>query len=174
MSIDVVVAEIKAGGVQGIFGLDQMDWGGQAGAFYECWKLNPCCGEPDINGAVMCCVAWSCCGPCSTCKLFANSTGEPCAIVPHCLIGWCCFPCTVCMTRYNIRKRMNIPGNLMGDCMCCLCCGPCSMCQVLRSVPTTEWNFISPLVVPELQSPNPQPFLNTTVRAETSPLTGQM
>lgn len=31
-------AEVKLGGVKGIFGLDQCDWGGDHGAIYEIWK----------------------------------------------------------------------------------------------------------------------------------------
>ncbi|CAD2222897.1 hypothetical protein ADEAN_001045200 [Angomonas deanei] len=34
------------GGVKSWLGIDQIDWGGEAGKFYECWKLNPCCGTP--------------------------------------------------------------------------------------------------------------------------------
>lgn len=171
MSLDVLVAEIKAGGVTGLFGLDQMDWGGQSGAFYECWKVSPCCGEPDANAAVFCCLSWCCCGPCSACKLFANSTGDGCAIIPHCLIG-CCMPLAMTMTRYNIRKRMNVPGNICGDCVCSCCCAHCSLCQILRSTQTQEWNFIQPFVAPQLTSPNPKPLLATegALSSESAPL----
>lgn len=148
------VSEIKAGGVKGIFGLDQIDWGGEAGKFYECWKLRPCCGAPDVVGAVMCCACWYCCGPCSSCKLYASSLGEPCAIVPHCLMV-CLVPCTPCIIRYNLRKRAGATGNFIGDCMCVLCCGPCACCQELRSVSAAEWNMFAPFVTPEVVGPNP-------------------
>lgn len=172
MSFDVAVAEIKAGGVNGIFGLDQMDWGGESGAFYECWKVSPCCGAPDANAAIFCCLSWCLCGHCSACKLFANSTGDSCYIIPHCLVGAFCMPCMMAMTRYNIRKRLNVSGTLAGDFACACCCAPCNVCQLLRSTRTEEWNFIQPFAAPQLSSPNPKPFLANDASAgqESAPL----
>ena len=148
------VAEIKAGGVQGIFGIDQINWGGQAGAFYEVWKVAPCCGSPDLKGCLMCIGCWWCCGPCSACKLYASSLGQPCAIVQHCLMV-SCVPCTGCILRYNLRKKAGAKGNIIGDCVCLMCCGPCACCQQLRSVSPSEWNMFIPFNMPQLVSPAP-------------------
>lgn len=147
------IEEIKAGGVKGIFGLDQVDWQGQAGACYECWKLSPCCGNPDIMGCLMCVGCWWCCGPCSACKLYASSLNEPCAVAPHCLMV-CCVPCTGCIVRHNLRKKAGVRGNIVGDCACRCCCGPCAFCQELRSVAPAEWNLLIPFNTPQIVSPN--------------------
>ena len=147
--MDVCIAEIKATGVQGALGLDQMDWGDNK--FYEIWKVSPCCGEPDAQKALYCIGSWWCCGPCSFGKLFAASVGEDCAIVPHCLCGMC--PCGPILLRYNLRKKSGTTGNCIGDCVCTACCGPCSFCQILRSVSVNEW-ALTPWKSPEIVAPN--------------------
>lgn len=40
-----------------------LDWGGDAGACWECWRVKPCCA--DFNSALYCCACWWCCGLCS-------------------------------------------------------------------------------------------------------------
>lgn len=56
MGFDNVCGEIVKGGILGLCGIDQIDWGGQAGACYEVWKCSPCCGSPDPLGCILCLV----------------------------------------------------------------------------------------------------------------------
>ena len=145
--------EIKAGGIKGIFGIDQMDWGGSAGKIYEIWKLEPCCGSPfNPRDAAYCLVCWWCCSLCSTSKLFASSLSQPCSLVPHILCIWCFAPFAGICMRYNLRKKAGSQGNIIGDLVCLWCCGCCSWLQQLRSVPVSNWD-IMPLQVPSLVAP---------------------
>ncbi|KAL7704509.1 transmembrane protein [Lotmaria passim] len=141
---DKEIKQVTSGGVTGFLGLDQVDWGGEAGKFYECWKINPCCGSPDTKKMMCCFFCWCCCSCCSLSKLFASSVDQECALVPHCLMA-CFLPCitSICV-RTNLRNRLGVKGNMMGDCICVWCCGCCSQCQELRSVPTVEWNLLEP------------------------------
>jgi hypothetical protein len=68
--------------VKSIFGLDQISWGGSAGAIYEVWRLSPCCGSPDVMGALKCLGCWWFCGLCSSSKFFASSVDQQC-------VSWC-------------------------------------------------------------------------------------
>jgi Cys-rich protein (TIGR01571 family) len=140
--------EIKAGGAKGFFGLDQVDWGetNKGGKCWEFWKCEPQCGSP-INGraAALCCVTWWCCGVCAEARLYASTLDQPCACVPHMLMACCCGVCTACFTRYHVRKRHAIPGNIAGDFWCSYCCGCCSGLQVLRTVPVTDWAILDPI-----------------------------
>jgi Cys-rich protein (TIGR01571 family) len=141
--------EIKAGGVRGFLGLDQVDWGGKVGKFYECWKLEPCCGSPvNAKDAAICLGTWCCCGLCAQSKLYAASLGQSCAIVPHTLLTCICPAISSCFTRYNLRKKRGVPGNLAGDCICALCCGCCSGCQLLRASEIKDWALLPCNVVP--------------------------
>ena len=148
-----LIGEIYAGGVKGIFGLDQYDWGGTAGAIWELWKLSPCCGAtPNPKDAAYCLVCWWLCGPCSTAKLFASSLDQPCALVPHILCIWFAAPIAGICMRYNLRKKAGAQGNIIGDLVCLWCCGCCSWWQQLRSVQVNAWD-IMPLQVPALVAP---------------------
>ena len=124
------VDEIKAGGVNGCLGMDQVDWGGKGGKIYEIWKLEPCCGSPcNPKDAVICMATWYCCGVCAQSKLFASSMGSPCGLLPHFLFACFCPFCTSWFTRYNMRKKNGVAGNLLGDCVCTYFCGCCAGCQ---------------------------------------------
>ena len=138
------VDEIKAGGIKGICGIDQLDWGeGKGGKLWECWKCEPCCGQPcNPKDAVYCCLLSYCCGWCVASKAYASSLGQECAIVPHCLMVWCCGWCTATFLRYNLRKKNGVPGNLCGDFMCIWCCGYCAGCQHFRAQQKSDWDFI--------------------------------
>jgi len=153
------IDEIKAGGIKGILGLDQIDWGGSAGKIYEIWKVAPCCGAPDIKGAAICCACWSFCGLCSATKLFASSVGQECSIMPHCLFVYFCGCVSGPVLRYNLRKKAGASGNIIGDCVCLWCCGPCACCQELRSVQPNEWNWLMPLTIPKVVAPEPTKIL---------------
>ena len=157
------LSEIKEGGIVGICGLDQIDWGGSAGKFYEVWKVSPCCGSPDANpkDAIMCCLCWSFCGQCSATKLFASSVDQPCSLIPHCLFVYFCGCISGPVLRYNLRKKAGVTGNIIGDCACVCCCGPCACCQELRSVQPSEWNWLSPkITVPEIVAPDSTKLIN--------------
>jgi len=121
-------------------GLDQIDWGGNPGKCYECWKCQPCCGD-GLFGALKCLGLWWCCGICSASKLFASSVGQQCSVWPHCLLTWCCPLCAGVAIRNNIRRRSGAPGHIVGDLVCTCCCGYCSFCQVLRAVQVPEWSI---------------------------------
>lgn len=125
----------------GFFGLDQVRWAGSAGAVWEFWRWAPCCGAPDCYGVTCCIFHWTLLGPCSMCKLYASSLGDPVAVWPHCFCVLCC-PLARLFTRYNLRSRNGTQGNIIGDCCCVfLCCGPCACCQELRSVSTNFWSL---------------------------------
>ncbi|EPY21508.1 hypothetical protein AGDE_14033 [Angomonas deanei] len=54
-------------------------------------------------------------------------------------------PCiTSLIIRTNIRNRLGVQGNMVGDAVCCCCCGCCSICQELRAVPREEWHLLEP------------------------------
>jgi len=129
------------------------DWGGNAGQFYECWKMEPCCGQPcNPADGCRCFLCWFC--PIVNClsavKLYAHSTDQDCACINHCgpfLIDYLGIPFTSVTMRHNLRTKygagpppMDI-GGLVGDVACVFCCGPCTACQMLRSVDRDAWDW---------------------------------
>mmetsp|Transcript_23850 Transcript_23850/g.27682 ORF Transcript_23850/g.27682 Transcript_23850/m.27682 type:complete len:156 (+) Transcript_23850:61-528(+) len=147
------IDEIKAGGVKGCLGLDQMDWGGEGGKFYELWKCAPCCGSPDLAGCLNCCFHWNCLGYLTYMRTLAWSQDNECAVVPHCVpLVCCCGPCTRVGFRYNLRHKAGVSGNLCGDFMCVWCCGICAFAQELRSMPVTAWQMFPnpPMKAPKM------------------------
>jgi Cys-rich protein (TIGR01571 family) len=149
-----VVDDIKKGGAQGCLGLDQQDWGGAAGKWYELWKCSPQCGSPDLMGCLHCVGCWWLCGICSLSKLYATSLGDECRFVPHCAMAWCLGPCTAVFTRYNIRRKLGVNGNMCGDFVCTCFCGLCSFCQILRASKVNDWDyFVDGIKVPPIVAP---------------------
>lgn len=145
--------EIVAGGILGCLGIDQVNWGGSAGAIYEVWKCSPCCGSPcNIKDALYCLVCWHCCGLCVTTKLFAYSLSQECAIFPHLICIWCFGPWAAPCMRYNLRKKAGARGNICGDLVCLYFCGCCSWLQQLRSAPVSGWDILPPRV-PQICAP---------------------
>lgn len=148
---------LTRGGVKAIFGLDQINWGGNAGACYEVWKVSPCCGSPDIKGCLTCIACFHFCGLCTISKMFASSVDQQCSLVPHCLFVIFCPHCTAVLLRHNYRNKVGASGNLIGDFVCTYCFGPCSFCQVLRAANVGDWNYfangIKPpqIVAPEMK-----------------------
>ena len=147
-----VFQEIKAGGVEGCLGLDQINWGGKGGAIYEIWKIDPCCGPPDPIQALECLVTWYCLGFCSFSKMYARALDQPCGVVNHIIFPYCCFPCSVLFLRYNIRKKNGVKGNLLGDAVCLYFLGPCAFCQELRAVPRDDWTLCPLSSQPTIQA----------------------
>eukprot|EP01065_Artemidia_motanka_P010465 TRINITY_DN1553_c2_g2_i15.p1 TRINITY_DN1553_c2_g2~~TRINITY_DN1553_c2_g2_i15.p1 ORF type:complete len:207 (+),score=59.88 TRINITY_DN1553_c2_g2_i15:414-1034(+) len=126
----------------------QIDWNGNK--CYEFWKLDPCCGAPDILNAAKCCVWWWFCGCFPSCQLWGTQLGAPqCSVVNHCFIPWL-VPCVLYSIawllpaglwmlpywaahvllaptlRYNIRQKKGIPAagpcnGWLGDCICHTC-----------------------------------------------------
>ena len=146
--------DIKNGGIQGCLGLDQMDWGGQVGQFYEFWKCAPQCGGPDLNGCLICCGHWWCCNVFAMSSLYSKSLNQECHLIPHCAMVCFCTVCTCAFTRYNVRRSIGMSGNLCGDFVCAGCCGSCSFLQVLRASKVEDWNYfkltVPPTVAPEI------------------------
>ena len=155
--MDRCVNEIKAGGVAGALGIDQIDWGGSAGAIYEIWKLEPCCGSPwNPWDAFVCFMCWHFCGLCSVSKLFGSSVSQHCSLIPHCAFMIFCGCISGPVLRYNLRKKAGAPGNIIGDIVCLYFLGPCAACQELRSVQASEWNWVFPTItVPLIVAPDP-------------------
>lgn len=84
------------------------DWKDHGGWFFECWKIEPCCGSPaNLGDALYCVVCFTFCAPCSCSKLYASSVDQQCALVNHCL-PWSCAPCMLCFMRHNFRTRWSI------------------------------------------------------------------
>merc|ERR1712199_38570 len=81
-----------------------LDWGsagvtGKAGACWQCFGLEPCCGEPCNPGqGIYCCLCFCCCGPCSLSKLFGHCLG-------HCL--WCRSFCNDCSSQNSRSWNSN-------------------------------------------------------------------
>ncbi|EAN81663.1 hypothetical protein C3747_220g69 [Trypanosoma cruzi] len=141
------IREIESTLPLGLCGLDQLEWSGQAGAVWECWKLAPCCGHPDLLGVIYCLLHWTCLSPFSMCKLYASSLDDPCSVWPHCFCILCC-PVGRWFTRYNLRKKNGTRGNIIGDCCCVfLCLAPCACCQELRSVNASAWRLFPDFTV---------------------------
>jgi Cys-rich protein (TIGR01571 family) len=68
--------------------------------------------------------------------------------VPHVLFTWCCGPCAFWFTRYNLRKKNGVAGNLLGDFMCITFCGLCSFLQHLRASAISDWALVPITAVP--------------------------
>eukprot|EP00796_Vickermania_ingenoplastis_P002164 gene2164-1333_t len=153
--------EVKATGILGCLGISQIDWGGNA--CYEVWKCAPCCGGPDLINALLCLFNCWCCGPCMNCKLYATSLGQKCAFFPHCVCCCFCGPCMTVFTRYNLRRKAGVKGNMVGDWICTCCCGCCACCQNLRSVPIAGWRVVPEVEVPDLIASNICSFFSINV-----------
>ena len=153
---DRLILEVKTGGINQCLGLDQMDWGLHGGQFYEIWKCNPCCGDPDFNvvEAAKCVVHFWCCNVCTNSRFLANVIHQKWAVWPHCCCAMCCPSCTMAALRYNVRKEAGVPGNICGDFWCVSCCGPCAGGQLLRSVTNDKWQWIPDhMEAPEMTIP---------------------
>lgn len=139
-------SELSSTGVMGCLGCTQCDWGGNA--CWEFWKCSPCCGRPDIINCILCWFNWMICCPCANCKLYATSLSQRCAFFPHCICCCFCGPCMSLFTRYNLRRKAGVRGNMVGDCVCLTYCCLCVWCQNLRSVDVGGWR-----IFPDLQCP---------------------
>ena len=60
-----------------------------------------------IIQAVKCFLCFTCCGVCSTAKLYASSLKQKCAIVNHCLPA-ILSPCLICLLRHNYRLNNGV------------------------------------------------------------------
>ena len=141
---DVIIQEIKAGGVEGCLGLDQMYWGEPGGQIYEFWKC-PCWGQPiDPKECLYCLALWICCPTCTSSRMLAHSEGQKCSIVPHILLCHFLPNFTVCCLRYNLRKQMYVPGNLCGDFVCIHFCPCCAQLQMIRAASKSHWDIFGP------------------------------
>jgi hypothetical protein len=150
MSCPDFCGEIKAGGVKGFFGLDQVEWNGPGGKFYEFWKCNPCCGAPDLNGCLHCCMHFWPLGWLTYCRVLAWTQGQEAAIIPHCLCLCFCPHVTRLTVRYNLRKKTGQAGNICGDFWCVYVCNLCACAQELRQLPKEAWSMFPP---PLIQAP---------------------
>jgi len=72
------------------------DWGdagevaGKAGACWNCFELEPCCGSPcSVPEGAVCCLCWYCCASCSTSKLLAHSLDQQFNWINHCCLPIC-------------------------------------------------------------------------------------
>jgi Cys-rich protein (TIGR01571 family) len=141
--VDRLKLEVSTGGANQALGLDQQDWGGNAGKFFECWKLEPCCGEPcNPRDGCLCCVHFTCCGICTNSRLLASKMNQTWSCWPHVLCFCCCQLCSMSALRYNIRRSHGVPGNICGDCICQCCCNLCATTQMIRSLPRSDWQWL--------------------------------
>ena len=138
------IGEIKAGGIKGVFGIDQVEWAGPGGKFYEFWKCAPFCGGPDLMGCLTCCLHWGALGWLTFCRTLAWTQGQQEAIIPHCLCVICAPPCARLAMRYNLRKKSGITGNICGDYWCIALCPICACTQELRQMPVNAWQMFPP------------------------------
>merc|ERR1711916_226816 len=98
--------------------------------------------------AIICMLNWYCCGFCAQTNLYAASLGGTCGIVPHALMTFFCPFISCWFTRYNLRTKYGIPGNLIGDLVCVWCCGCCSSLQHLRASQISDWNVLDCKITP--------------------------
>jgi len=144
-----LTSEGSSGGMEDLMDMLDVDWkgkGGNAGICWECWKLEPCCGEPcNFMDGLRCVLCFWCCGPCSAGKLFAYTVEQECAVVNHCLyVCFCgCFA-SICL-RHNLRLIHGVgdPENWLGDIILAWVCGACAFCQELRSVDPSTWDWLT-------------------------------
>eukprot|EP01094_Clydonella_sp_ATCC50884_P030186 TRINITY_DN974_c0_g1_i1.p1 TRINITY_DN974_c0_g1~~TRINITY_DN974_c0_g1_i1.p1 ORF type:complete len:206 (+),score=12.20 TRINITY_DN974_c0_g1_i1:65-619(+) len=127
-----------------------------AGACWECWKLEPCCGSPcnPMSGAY-CFLCWVCCGCCSYAKLIAHTQDQECGVVNHCLpilgtmlpvVGWV----WAFLMYGNVRHQARMAAGQgdakawIGDWIVVLvpCTAPCTLCQTLRTVEPEAWDWL--------------------------------
>eukprot|EP01103_Thecamoeba_quadrilineata_P019146 TRINITY_DN7635_c0_g1_i1.p1 TRINITY_DN7635_c0_g1~~TRINITY_DN7635_c0_g1_i1.p1 ORF type:complete len:173 (-),score=8.53 TRINITY_DN7635_c0_g1_i1:149-622(-) len=141
-------------------------WGGKAGACWEIWKVEPCCGEPaNLADAVYCAACW--CIPVVNCftagKLYSGSLDQQYGLVNHCvpfIIPYVSIAFATAL-RHNVRTKYGVglpimdPQGLLGDFIMVCCCGCCSGCQTLRASGGKEaWDWI-----PDLQNKTIQPMV---------------
>jgi len=134
-----------------------LEWGGQAGACWEIWKCEPCCGEPcnPLDG-VRCFLCWFCpiIGILSFAKLFSHGMSQDCALVNHVLPPFIPYVGGIVVgiaARHNIRVKLNVglpawdTTGLVGDFLMMCFCGLCTFCQHLRAVKREDWDWIAEL-----------------------------
>ena len=136
------------------------DWGGQAGCcLWDCWKCNPCCGDPwDPLHAIYCFLCF--CTPAALITwpyVCAEDLGQDCAVGNHFLpfftvncITSEIVPCGIwsCI-RHNRRVRYAEPDlkhegcpSKLGDFICVMTPFlPCILCQMCRSMERDQWNW---------------------------------
>eukprot|EP01004_Peranema_trichophorum_P009696 NODE_8442_length_678_cov_22.037838_g7819_i0.p1 GENE.NODE_8442_length_678_cov_22.037838_g7819_i0~~NODE_8442_length_678_cov_22.037838_g7819_i0.p1 ORF type:complete len:197 (+),score=10.52 NODE_8442_length_678_cov_22.037838_g7819_i0:47-592(+) len=157
----------------------QVDWGDKAGKCYECWKLEPCCGNPcNFTDGIYCLACFVFCGPCTAAKICAYSLDQHCAFCNHFMLPYLLVSLPFALTaikpalvpigyigavayrsiiRHNIREKYGVvvdsPINAwLGDVLCTLLFSPCTYCQELRSMPKEGWDWLNKektLVAPE-------------------------
>lgn len=140
--------EVRAGGIKGCLGIDQIDGGG-GNEIYAFWKVDPCCGS--LESAAKCVIAFSCCGWCTMAKFYSSSMGQTWNLIPACLIVTLCPTLAAVATRYGVRKG---PGNIVGDCVCTHLLQPLACCQVLRWASNSQWWLLPPdvtIVAPQMK-----------------------
>ena len=137
-------------------------WGKKENNCWECWKCEPCCGEPcNFMDGLKCFACWvlPCCAICTASKFYATSQGEDCTVLGHfvpylvaALLAWFLpipifnsAPCLLLRTatRHNFRQNDSTgdPRYMFGDFIMSVCCSPCGLCQELRSAPVSSFCF---------------------------------
>jgi len=131
---------------------------------WQCWKCEPCCGEPcnPVDG-LRCAACWllPCFALCTLSKFYATSQKQDCTLMGHVLPYVVAFLCSAfvpippfntvpCMllrvaTRHNYRGQNGAgdPRFFFGDCLLATICAPCATCQELRSSPKESWDWLA-------------------------------
>lgn len=52
--------------------------------------------------------------------------------------------CWIAKKRGEFRKKYNLKGTPMFDCLGCCCCGPCMVCQDSNALMELEADFVVP------------------------------
>lgn len=126
-----------------VLGADQLVWpDGKGGKLWEVWKVSPCCGSPCTYPlAGYCFLTFYFYGLISLAKMLAKSAGQKFALWPHVACAFFCPLCALAANRHNTRKRLGVPGTLVGDLVLHICCAPCAVFQELRAVPNNHWDL---------------------------------
>lgn len=139
-------------------------WGKGENNCWECWKCEPCCGDPcNFVDGLKCFLCWilPCCSLCTAAKFYASSHEEDCTLIghflPYVLAALCAmfFPIPVfnyapCLllrtaTRHNFRNvdQTGDQRYMFGDFLLAVCCSPFALCQELRASPVCFLFFFS-------------------------------
>ncbi|GAM29255.1 hypothetical protein SAMD00019534_124310, partial [Acytostelium subglobosum LB1] len=90
------------------------------------YSLLDCCSVPLIS-LITCTLC-----PCQVARQRATLHSD--FGLSECLFTFCCLPFAACRTRANIRNRYDIPGSMIGDCLCMCYCGCCATVQQTREL----------------------------------------
>eukprot|EP01023_Acetabularia_acetabulum_P009573 TRINITY_DN1431_c0_g1_i1.p1 TRINITY_DN1431_c0_g1~~TRINITY_DN1431_c0_g1_i1.p1 ORF type:complete len:173 (-),score=17.17 TRINITY_DN1431_c0_g1_i1:323-841(-) len=113
-----LIGDAISTGVEGLKGVSDKEETGSEPFANECYAL-----WTDIP---LCCLSYWC-GCFVVPRNQEQLAGESCEglCLAHCLLCGCCFPCSHAHYRTQFRKKHNLKGSKMMDCLLSYCCALC-------------------------------------------------